>query len=787
MSFPAPGGHRPPQTRFGILLRAYREARSLTQSQLADAAGYSMTLISRLESGQRNPTREVAEKTIAALGLRDDDAQQLLRTAGLSGEDADDVAHLTDSILAADPSDIIIRALVQGDISAQAQGWRTLIDASRAMREGATRDAVPVLRSLLARRDLALMTRIYAARKLGEAHRHAADLTLAEAALKRGEHLLDHFIENGRKAVPLALLGGASEHAAWPESFLQGSFAALRGEVEEQRGNYEAARKHYQRSRSRYNDLRNSLAAGSHRLAAQLGVCRSTIRLAKVANLLGENDEALVLCAFARHELDELPRSWQRDEADSLLKEAQALARSRKEDFDGAIKVHLQALNEAETGGNFAARMRNLLFLGDDYRRRVEARLDAARRSSPLGRLERSDGEILNGAPTSQGDLAEWIEAAARYYAAAEAAYGEREDPLILGQLLRGTAIVERYRGRYDEAEKLLLKALAQERDTGQNARIASVYTALGDVFWDRGMLQEARGWYRRARAELRTSEGGDGTALHSHLRRVDESLRAVERRATAEAGAPDIHADLARDWGVGQTRLTQLVSGAINAQRARPITDDETDPLWLKEMADFEALPGARVLAQNSLSISLGAKLPSNYMPAAEQYHELRRKRFLDAVDAAERHEQEGCRDLCTRHEVESRVREPAMRLRLLGARELMAESYGAYQLEAADFHALPLAFMVKASRCLIEIPAAFVARLELGEGAKPLTRTASGDQFCYRLDDATLADDLRDLFDHLFDLTRHDAVSGPLSESTEEWLKKLALEEASSSPPNL
>ena len=57
---------------FGAELRARREAADLTQARLAEAAGLSVSGVSALERGQRQPSLTVAFDLSRALGLTAD-------------------------------------------------------------------------------------------------------------------------------------------------------------------------------------------------------------------------------------------------------------------------------------------------------------------------------------------------------------------------------------------------------------------------------------------------------------------------------------------------------------------------------------------------------------------------------------------------------------------------------------------------------------------------------------------------------------------------------------------
>ena len=67
---------------FATTLARLRTARRLNHRQLADASGLDHTYISRLERGNREPSRETVLVLAGALGLGDHDCGALLRAAG---------------------------------------------------------------------------------------------------------------------------------------------------------------------------------------------------------------------------------------------------------------------------------------------------------------------------------------------------------------------------------------------------------------------------------------------------------------------------------------------------------------------------------------------------------------------------------------------------------------------------------------------------------------------------------------------------------------------------------
>jgi transcriptional regulator with XRE-family HTH domain len=83
-------------TPFAALLRSLREARRVSQSKLAERAGFDHSYVSRIESGSRVPSRDAVIQMARALGLEDDACDELLSAAGFM---PGDVA----SLLASEP------------------------------------------------------------------------------------------------------------------------------------------------------------------------------------------------------------------------------------------------------------------------------------------------------------------------------------------------------------------------------------------------------------------------------------------------------------------------------------------------------------------------------------------------------------------------------------------------------------------------------------------------------------------------------------------------------------
>ena len=67
---------------FGVTLKRFREVRRVSQSKLAERAGFDHSYVSRLESGARTPTRDAVTQLAEALELDQVNQDELLASAG---------------------------------------------------------------------------------------------------------------------------------------------------------------------------------------------------------------------------------------------------------------------------------------------------------------------------------------------------------------------------------------------------------------------------------------------------------------------------------------------------------------------------------------------------------------------------------------------------------------------------------------------------------------------------------------------------------------------------------
>jgi transcriptional regulator with XRE-family HTH domain len=120
---------------FGGVLKAFREARRVSQSKLAKRAGFDHSYVSRLESGARTPTRDAVEQLADALELDGVQHDELLVSAGF-------LPREVSSLLAGEPEITEVLGLLQNaDVPEEyrvsmRQVLRVLADQARLVLKG---------------------------------------------------------------------------------------------------------------------------------------------------------------------------------------------------------------------------------------------------------------------------------------------------------------------------------------------------------------------------------------------------------------------------------------------------------------------------------------------------------------------------------------------------------------------------------------------------------------------------------------------------------------------------
>lgn len=91
---------------FGLTLKQFREKRRVSQSKLAERAGFDHSYVSRLESGARTPTRDAVQQLSRALELERLQQDELLASAGF-------LPREISSLLSGEPEITAVLSLLQ--------------------------------------------------------------------------------------------------------------------------------------------------------------------------------------------------------------------------------------------------------------------------------------------------------------------------------------------------------------------------------------------------------------------------------------------------------------------------------------------------------------------------------------------------------------------------------------------------------------------------------------------------------------------------------------------------
>ena len=92
--------------QFGVTLKRFREVRRVSQSKLAERAGFDHSYVSRLESGARTPTRDAVQQLADAMDLERLQQDELLASAGFLPQEVS-------SLLSSEPEITDVLALLQ--------------------------------------------------------------------------------------------------------------------------------------------------------------------------------------------------------------------------------------------------------------------------------------------------------------------------------------------------------------------------------------------------------------------------------------------------------------------------------------------------------------------------------------------------------------------------------------------------------------------------------------------------------------------------------------------------
>lgn len=118
---------------FGPELQRHRITANLSQSRLADRAGFDHSYVSRLESGARRPTRDAIGRLATALAVTGPDYDRMLAAAGFLPKDPA-------SLIAEEPAVAAVLQLL-GDDTVSPQYRNNVREILSTLAMGAPREA----------------------------------------------------------------------------------------------------------------------------------------------------------------------------------------------------------------------------------------------------------------------------------------------------------------------------------------------------------------------------------------------------------------------------------------------------------------------------------------------------------------------------------------------------------------------------------------------------------------------------------------------------------------------
>lgn len=820
--------------RLGELLHSWRVGHvpAFSQRKLARELDCSPTLINLVESGQRGISRQMAERIINTLNPPPREVREFLHAAGVvTISPLEHLAPVLDAIMDDDSGNTILRELARADLSTSMEAWQRLVQSVGRMRQYHAEETLQTLNDLAHNRLVSPILRLYAQRKLGEVYRllgrlKDADSVLAQAIPTDEDGTSDYAV----------LRQSAPEHGL----LLEATIRAQQAEVALERRTFGDARQHLQESQASYSAITNIQAPHIDDIA-RLGLSLSALRSATVCMHEGNDKRASAHCTEAWSYLADMPTSAQKRDMERRTIELEAWILARERHFAEAMAKHIIARNMAKRDGNWASELSNTVYIGHDWLHLIDDAVESMFRTRvlPSGIPQKlSPGEAWQLVITQSPDSQFWQHELDREFRRALEMQHERRHPTKYVHSLIGMAQAMRLGGDRHTAVTALIQAERFEDATGPRLFMPIIFETRGDLYWDLTMTDLARRWYVAALRELRQMQQGRTLAdeiIKKHYERIEQKIHRLEffygmqvvrEEQEAKGPAPQRQTRQHQMNAVGQTwsanaipsshsddrtraaadhawfenvyELRDYVISTIKRMKQNPIATSDTDPHWLQQLADFEALPGGRVLAQSELSGSLATEVPVYLMRAqpseprkvmtadsdfdpdrAEDAFHRRRETFIQNVKRAHAEfvPTHINQDLCSGVHIEAHIDEANAIGRVREALRLMTERANGYVLYIAPTE-LPLGFAVKQTRVLLEIPMRLARTAHLVFSDKETqVMLPMHQRLCYRFDNKMFANELR----LLFSMLRDDLDRRLYEKSMLDWLRELVLEGAS------
>ena len=766
---------------FGQALNNIRTERELSQTALANRLDRSTSFVSLLETGHRRPNRELIERLSQALELPSDspDRNALLRAAGYEvGEISGTITRLVDTVRKKHQLGEAERFGLHADLSALVSGWEDYFKIVKQFDQGLFTQVATSCEHLLEQKHLSPTLHTNVRMILADTKTHRGELNAAETTAK----VAAINIENGAVAPALA-------------PTLNADITALRGLIAVDRGRYKEGKHLLETSIGQYQRLLVTQKAADKpdipfsADIAYIGIGSSYKRLAEITLLQGEPVNAFSYCLAAESYLNQATPSEERDRWLRRTAEQKAWAYTKLGDFERAIELRGKTHNALERAHDEYGLARHTLYTGNDYLSLVkeEIRQELAQEPASVSQQVALDRRAQKtGAILRRKRISDALTYAKERYEKARQQLETYDQQRLLGLCLSNLATTLRYIALRDndkaavaDARKLLAQALTLEQSIGHHRRIATIYESLGDLEVDQAHFQSAQYYYRKGIEQLETYLGSArDAAAATQLERMSRSAEEVERllrsrnghagRLPFEVLSPD------ERWSALCYDLEQLAHRVIESSGRQPVAYSSRADNWGIIIFEVEQLPGGRRMLQNGLSDALTLKVRAGVSPDGARLHGERFEFFEYAIRKATAPGDRN-QDLCSRAYVERELRQEGTaeltREQIEQALNWMESNPTGYWLDSSDAD-VPLAFFLKGSRILFEIPAQLAPTFPGSGGSAQHV----GTSLCYDITDAEGAHELQALYDKFVNTANELRCGRPNSETTIEWLRRLS-----------
>lgn len=765
---------------FGQALNTIRSERELSQTALANRLDRSTSFVSLLETGHRRPNRELIERLSQALELPPDspDRNALLRAAGYEvGEISGTIRRLVDTVGAKHQLGEAERFSLHADISALVSGWEHYFRIVKQFDQGLFTQVASSCEQLLEQKHLSPTLHTNVRMILADTKTHQGELNAAETIAREAATST----ESGEVAPALA-------------PTMSADISALRGLIAVDKGRYIEGKKLLETSIGQYQRLLVTQKATEKpdipfsSDIAYIGIGSSYKRLAEITLLQGEPVNAFTYCLAAESYLNQAAPSEERDRWLRRTTEQKAWAYTKLGDFDRAIELRENTREALERAHDEYGLARNSLYTGNDYLSLVkeEIRKEIAQEPtsvSPQVALDRRAKAIRSVLHRKR--ISDALTHAKERYEEAKQQLETYDQQRLLGLCLSNLATTLRYIAFRDndqtvaeDARKMLAQALTLEQSIGHHRRIATIYEFLGDLEVDQAHFQSAQYYYRKGIEQLDsylgTAKDAAAATQRERLRISAEEVEGLLRSRNGYVGSLPFEV-LSPDerWSALCNDLAQLAKRVIETSELQPVAYSSRADNWGVIIHEVEKLPGGRRMLQNGLSDALTPKVRAGVSLKGAELHGERFEYFEYAIRKATAPGDRN-QDLCSRNYVERELRQEGTaeltREQIDQALKWMEQYPTGYWLDSSDAD-VPLAFFLKGSRILFEIPAQLAPSFPGSRGVAQHV----GASMCYDITNEEGANELRALFDKFVN-TANDLRSGrPNSETTIEWLRRL------------